>query len=266
MNFDHVAVERTDGVARISLERPATHNSLDRQTAADLQSAVEQVVDDHEVRCIVLTGTEGVFCTGADLSVLDGNEGDGASDDPRRLREIATRLHATVAHLANARKPVVIGVNGVAAGGGLGLALCGDIVLAAEDARFEFAYPKLGLSGDGGSTYFLPRLVGLRKTQELALLDEPIPADEAVEIGLATEVVSGDDFGDRLAELVTRLADGPTRAYGATKRLLAESYGRNLRAQLAAETDSITQLARSDDYERGLSAFFEKTEAEFEGR
>ncbi|WP_158056302.1 enoyl-CoA hydratase/isomerase family protein [Halorussus halophilus] len=265
MDFDNVSVERTDGVARISIERPATHNSLDRQTAADLQAAVERVVDDRAVRCVVLTGTESVFCTGADLSVLDGDS-NGDSDDPRRLREIATRLHATVAHLATARKPVVAGVNGVAAGGGLGLALCADVVLASENARFEFAYPKLGLSGDGGSTYFLPRLVGLRKAQEIALLDEPIPADEAVEIGLATEVGPSGEFEDRLAELATRLADGPTRAYGATKRLLSKSYGRNLSAQLAAETDAITQLARTGDYERGLAAFFEKEEAEFEGQ
>lgn len=257
---DAITVERTDGVARIAIERADRHNTLDRATAAELQAAVESVVDDPAVRCLVLTGDEGVFCTGADLATLEGDP-----EDARRLRRIATRLHAAVDHLAGARKPVVAGVNGVAAGGGLGLALCADVVVAADSARFEFAYPRIGLSGDGGSTYFLPRLVGLRKAKEIALLDEPIPADEAAELELATECVPDDEFDDRLAEVAATLADGPTRAHGATKRLLEASFGRRLSAQLAAETDAITRLATTDDFERGLAAFFEAGDPEFRG-
>ncbi|MFC4448222.1 enoyl-CoA hydratase/isomerase family protein [Halorussus aquaticus] len=258
---EHVTVERTDAVARITLDRPETHNALDADAAAELQAAVESVADDPAVRCIVLAGIEGAYCTGADLSGMDGTR-----EDARRLRRIATRLHAAVGHLAGVRKPVVAGVNGVAAGGGLGLALCADIVVASDDARFEFAYPRIGLSGDGGSTYFLPRLVGLRKAKEIALLDEPIAADEAVEMGLATEAVESDSFEHRLAALATDLADGPTKAYGATKRLLAESYGRRLPAQMAAESDAITRLAATEDYAAGLAAFGEDEDATFEGR
>lgn len=258
---DTVSVERIDAVARITLNRPETHNALDREAAADLQTAVESVADDPAVRCIVVTGTDGAFCTGADLSVMDGNR-----EDARRLRRIAARLHAAVGDLATVRKPVVAGVDGVAAGGGFGLALCADLVVASDDARFEFAYPRLGLSGDAGSTYFLPRLVGPRKAREIALLDEPIPADEAVELGLATEAVAPESFENRLAELAADLADGPTRAYGATKRLLAGSHGRRLSAQLTAESDAITRLATTEDYQAGLAAFGGDEEPSFEGR
>lgn len=115
-------------------------------------------------------------------------------------------------------------VNGVAAGAGFSLALVGDIVLVSEDARFEYAYPRVGLTGDGGSTFFLPRLVGLRKAKEILLLGEPIDPDRAVELGIATETVPANDLDAHLNEVALQVADGPTEAFGATKRLLTESF------------------------------------------
>jgi 2-(1,2-epoxy-1,2-dihydrophenyl)acetyl-CoA isomerase len=258
---DHVTVERLDGVGRIVMDRPDHHNALNRAMAAELRDATADLVEDDDVRCLVLTGEGSAFNTGADLSTLEGDASDG-----RRLRGLASRLHGAVRNVATAPMPTVTGVNGVAAGGGFGLALSGDIVLVSAEARFEFAYPEIALSGDGGSTYFLPRLVGHRRAREIALLDEPIPPAEAVDIGLATEVAPADDFDDRLAELAATLADGPTRAYGATKRLLNRSYARDLPAQLAAETDGISSLATTADYARGHAAFFEKEDPAFEGR
>jgi len=258
---EHVRIERVEEVGRIVMDRPETHNALNRTMAARLRDATIELVEDDGIRCIVLTGTNGAFNTGADLRVLEGDP-----SDSRTLREIATSLHTAIAAVANAPKPAVTGLNGVAAGGGFGLAMSGDVVVATESARLEFAYPKIGLSGDGGSTYFLPRLVGHRRAREIALLDEPIPAAQAVKMGLATEVVPDDEFEDRLAAVAAGLAAGPTRAQADVKRLMNRSYSREMRTQLAAETDSLTRLTNTDDYARGIEAFGTDESAEFQGR
>jgi 2-(1,2-epoxy-1,2-dihydrophenyl)acetyl-CoA isomerase len=208
----------------------------------------------------VLTGTGRTFNTGADLGALSADAGDAAV-----IRSMAHQLHGTVSQLHRAPKPVVCGVNGVSAGGGIGLSVCGDIVLVAESARFEFAYPRIGLSADGGSSYFLPRLVGLRRAQEIAFRDEPVGAEEAVDIGLATEAVPDGEFEDRLAEEAARLADGPTRAHAATKALLRQSLDRQLDEQMATEASTIAGLTGTDDYRRGVEAFFAKEQPEFQG-
>lgn len=259
-DHEHVRVERVEDVGRIVMDRPERHNAMDRPMAAALRDAAVELAEDDGVRCIVLTGAGAAFNTGADLSTLSGDASDG-----RRLRSIATDLHTAVATLATAPKPAVTGVDGVAAGGGFGLALSGDIVVVSESARFEYTYPRIGLSGDGGSTYFLPRIVGYRRAREIVLQDDPIDPEEAVEAGLATELVPDDEFEDRLAAVAADLAEGPTRAHGAVKRLLDRSNSRDLPTQLAAESDSLTNLTRTDDYARGLAAFFEDGSPDFEG-
>ncbi|WP_435347365.1 enoyl-CoA hydratase/isomerase family protein [Haloarchaeobius sp. HRN-SO-5] len=259
--YDHVVVDRSDGVGRVTLDRGESYNSLDAATARDLRAAVTGLAEDDDVRCIQLAANGPAFCTGADLSTYEGDE-----TDAKRLDAVATPLHRAVETLASAPKPTVAAVDGVAAGGGLGLALASDVVVAHEDARFEFTYPRIGLSGDGGSTWFLPRLLGYRRARELALLDEPIPADEADEIGLVTETVGADDFDERVEEVTDDLAHGPTKAYSNIKRLLARSHERSLSAQLSAEKDTIARLAGTDDYEAGYAAFFGDEDPEFVGR
>lgn len=260
MADDPVTVERTDGVGRVVMDRPERNNSINRAMADDLRDAAIDLMEDDAVRAIVVTGSGGTFNTGADLSTLEGDESDGA-----RLRQLATQLHAAVEHLAGGPKPVVSGINGVVAGGGIGLAVGMDIVIMSEEARIEFAYPRIGVSGDGGSTYYLPRLVGLRRALDIALLDKAIPAGEAVDLGLASEAVPADEFDDRVAEVATELAAGPTLAHAATKALLRESLDRGHGAQLAAEAESIAALTDTEDYARGIEAFFEKEQAEFTG-
>ncbi len=258
--YDHVRVEHVEDVGRLVLDRPDANNAMDARMAAEMAAAATELAGDGAVRCIVLTGSSGTFNTGADLTVLSGDAGDA-----RTLREIAGSLHATVTTLARADKPVVCGVNGVAAGGGVGPAICGDVVVVAGSARFEFAYPRIGLSADGGSTYFLPRLVGLRRAQELAFRDEPIGAEEAADIGLATEAVADDAFDERLAEVAAELAAGPTRAFATTKALLRTSFDRTLEGQLSREAETLTALTATGDYERGIEAFFEDAEPSFRG-
>ena len=258
--MEHVSVTRTDAVGRITMDRPESNNALNPDMSEQLHEAAIELVEDDDVRCIVLTGSGGTFNTGADLGALSADASDAAL-----IRSLAHQLHGTVSQLHRAPKPVVCGVNGVVAGGGLGLSLCGDIVLVAESARFEFAYPRIGLSADGGSSYFLPRLVGLRRAQEIAFRDEPVGSGEAVEVGLATEAVPDDAFEERLAEEAARLAAGPTRAHAATKALLRQSFDRQLDEQMATEAATIAGLTGTDDYQRGIEAFFEKEPADFRG-
>ncbi|QSG02682.1 enoyl-CoA hydratase/isomerase family protein [Natranaeroarchaeum sulfidigenes] len=259
--YEHVSVKRDGGVGYLRMDRADAYNAMNEMMAGEIRDAsIELMETDDDVRCTVLTGAGEWFNTGADLSQLEGDESDG-----RRLRDLASRIHTAVQHIATAPKPAVAGVNGVAAGAGFGLAMAADIVVVSEDARFEFAYPRLGLSGDGGITHFLPDLVGHRRAREIVLLDEPIDAEKAVELGLATEVVPASSFDDRVEELASELANGPTRAFGATKRLLTNSHTRSLDDHLDAETNTIARLAGTDDYARGHEAFFEESEPEFEG-
>ena len=262
MTDEHVSVTHAaDGtVGRLTFDRPEFNNAMNQQAADELNQAAIDLVEDESVRCIVLTGTGGAFNTGADLTTLSGDGSDGAA-----IRRIAGDLHGMVSQLVRAPKPVVCGVNGVAAGGGVGPAICGDIVLAAESARFEFAYPRIGLSADGGSSYFLPRLVGLREAQRIAFRDEPVGAEEAVDIGLATEAVPDDEFEERLVEEAAALAEGPTLAHAATKGLQRGSFDRSLNEQLATEAETIVGLTATADFERGLDAFLGDEDATFEG-
>jgi len=259
--YDRVTVSRDDGVATIAFDEPDRRNALDLEVGEDLLRAATALGEDPEVRCIVLTHESEFFCTGADLTALDGD----AADAPT-IRRLAGRLHEAVVQFHQAETPVVGGVDGVAAGAGFGLALAPDLLVLGQDARLEYAYPRIGLTGDGGSTFALPRLVGLRAAKEVVLLDEPIGPERAVELGLATEVAPPGEFEARLEELAGRVASGPTRALGAATRLMAESFDRSLEAQLAAETDAIAEAVRTEDYRRGVEAFFGDGDAEFVGR
>ncbi len=259
--FDSIAVDVDDGVATVTLDDPDARNALDLSTADELVSAATTLGEDPDVRCLVLTHTGQFFCTGADLGTL---EGDG-SDAPR-IRELAGRLHEAIVQFHQCETPVVGAIDGIAAGAGFSLALLPDLLVLSDESRLEFAYPRIGLTADGGSTFFLPRLVGLRAAKELVLLDEPVTPDRALELGLATEVVPAAEIDDRVSELAGDLAEGPTAALGNTMRLLTASYDRSLEAQLAAETDTIASATRTTDYERGFAAFFGDEDPAFTGQ
>ncbi len=250
MAYETIEYIREDSVGWIVLDREDAHNSINETMSEELPDAAQKLASDDDVRCIAFAANGPTFNTGADLTMLSGD----GSDEPL-IRSLANGLHEFVSQLVRAPKPVVTGVTGVAAAGGLGPSICGDIVLAGESARFEFAHPRIGLSGDGGSTYFLPRLVGLRRAQEIAFRDEPIGAAEAVEIGLVTDVVADEDLRARLAGAASRLASGPTSGYAVTKRLLTESLDTPLDTQLADEAAEIARLTNTEDFSRGHAAF-----------
>ncbi|WP_049907037.1 enoyl-CoA hydratase/isomerase family protein [Halovivax asiaticus] len=256
----HVTVEITDQIGQVTMDRPEKHNAMTPEMAESIATALADLSADDDVRCLVLTGSGGTFNTGADLAGLEGDERDEAVID-----SVADPLHASVRTMTSAPKPVVTGINGIVAGGGLGLALASDIAIMSEEARIQYAYPSIGLSGDGGITWLLPRLLGLRRAQRFALLNEGFDAIEAVDAGLVTEAVPGDSFDDRLAEVAAELASGPTKAFGTIRQLLFEGANRSLDDHLRHERDGVTGLTETDDYATGVGTFFEDEEPTFTG-
>lgn len=260
--YENLRVVREEGAATITLDSTTRFNTLNLGMTEELLHAAATLSEDSEVRCIVLTGSGEVFCAGADLGTFDETDERDASG----IRQLAPIFHDAVLQLHQAPKPVITGVNGVAVGAGFSMAILGDLVLINEEAHLQYGYSRIGLTGDGSSTFYLPRLVGLRRAKEIALLNEPIESDQAVEWGLATEAVSPDDFEERLDELARGVAQGPTRALGMTKRLLTESFDRGLADQMAEETDVIARASMTEDFQRGVRAFFNDEKPEFVGR
>jgi len=257
--YGAVRIEREGGGAHPRLTFEGPHDSLTGGDVEDLRDAVTALVES-DARAITLRGRDGAFCSGADLSEFAGDERDAV-----RLRRLAATLYDAVYGLHTAPVPVVTGVNGVAAGAGFGLALAGDLVTMRGDARLEFAYPRIGLVGDAGATWLLPRLVGLGHAREIILRDEPIGADHAVGLGLATTAVPVGEFDERLSDPAAELAAGPTVALGRAKRLLIRSFERDLAEGLAAETEAMAAAARTADFKRGHAAFLDDDEPAFEG-
>ncbi len=261
----HLTKEGPLGIIRI--ERLHRFNSLDTEAARELRDCAIQATRDDEIRCILLTGAKAAFCSGADLKFIyeRGNEVEGGPRYGPVFKEILSYLHATIQEIQRTPKPFVAGVNGVAAAGGFGLAMCCDLVYASESAWFEWAYFRTGLSGAESTTFFLPRLVGSRKAKELMLLSPRLTAQEALELGLVNGVFPEADFEHRILKITRELATGPTRAFGLAKQLMAQSVPGYLEEHLNQELRALVHSADTEDFHRGLKAFLEKERPEFRG-
>jgi 2-(1,2-epoxy-1,2-dihydrophenyl)acetyl-CoA isomerase len=225
---------------------------------------------------VVITGTGGIFCSGADLKYIRGGgdsrdfgylhpEGQGPETGfGESFKQILEYLHSTISEIKRAPKPFIAAVDGVAAAGGFGIAMACDLVFASERSSFEWAYHKTGLTGAESSTFFLPRLVGLRKAMELVLLNPRLTAAEALAHGLINRVIATQTFEPDVREIASRLAAGPTEAYGIAKRLINQAAGVDqLDYHLDEELRALARIAGGKDFAEGLSAFFEKRSAEF---
>jgi 2-(1,2-epoxy-1,2-dihydrophenyl)acetyl-CoA isomerase len=251
-----------DSVAHVTLNRPEAGNALNLELAQELLRAVMRCDEEREVRAVVLASAGRMFCVGGDLRSFT-EQGEQLS---QHLKEVTTYLHAAISRLARMDPPVVAAVHGAAAGAGLSLTCACDLVVAAESARLSMAYSKAGLTPDGSSTYYLPRLVGFKRAMELTLTNRELSAQEAVEWGIVTRVVSDDDLYENATELASQLAAGATKALGAAKRLLHIGWTETLETQMEHEAQTIADIARTADAREGIAAFMEKRSPEFTGK
>ena len=261
LEYEAIRFEVEGALARITLARPEVFNAMSRQLMKELATVAIECDESPAIRAILLTGEGKAFCAGGDLEEFAG-VGDQLSS---HLKELTMFLHAALSRFARMDPPLVIAVNGVAAGAGLSLAASGDLVIAGESAKFTVAYTKAGLVPDGSSTFYLPRLIGLRRAQELIFTNRVIDAATALDWGLVTRVVSDGDLLSESESLARKMADGPTLAFGAAKSLLLASTGDSIEAQMEREARRIADAVRSVDGREGIAAFVAKRKPVFQG-
>lgn len=254
-----IAVEAAHGVVTITLDRPERKNAIDARMASELMAVLGATAHDASTRVVVITGRGDAFCSGADLAGLSGRDAANGLAHMRNIHRLATLLH-------DLPQPTIARIGGVAAGAGLNLALGCDLTLASTEARFSQIFVRRGLSTDFGGAWLLPRLVGLHRAKELALLGDVVPSAEAERLGLVNRVVPPDALDALVAEWASRLADGPPIALTMTKRMLNRSFETSFEAQLDAESTAQAYNFSTQDTAEAMRAFFDKRAPRFEGR
>lgn len=263
MSDDSILFEPRDGVAHITLNRPGVLNSFDTAMSARLQQVLADVAADRDLRSVYLTGAGRAFCAGQDLAEAAPKDGLRMTDFAGHVRKVYNPL---VVAIRNLEKPVICGVNGVAAGAGASLALACDIVLAAEEACFIQAFIKIGLVPDTGATYFVPRIAGMAQAAALMMLGDRLPAPRALELGMIYKVCTLEQLETVGTGLADQLATQPTAALAMIKQMLNASLHNTLEQQLDMEAEYQGRAAATDDYTEGVSAFLAKRKPSFMGR
>lgn len=259
--MEFVSLSKTDHLAEIALNRPEKYNCFNRQMALELQAALDDCRDDELIRAVYLTGIGKAFCSGQDLQEVT------SEDAPSFSTILSEHFNPIIIRLRELEKPVVCGVNGVAAGAGANIALACDLTVAAESASFIQAFCKIGLIPDSGGTFILPRLVGWQRAAGMMLLGDPVPAPEAERIGLIYKVFPDKTFAKEARALAERLAHMPTKALSMTKRALNYSmFNNELEKQLAIEEQLQSSAGLTEDYQEGVQAFLEKRKPVFKGK
>ena len=260
MSFETIILERKNGVATLTLNRPEKLNAINRKMAEELNEAVVEVAKDTEVRVLVITGAGRGFCSGAD--VVDMTQ----SAAPIENRYWVQMLSKVTLALTDLEKPVIAKVNGVAAGIGCSFAMCADVIIASESARFSLIFSRIGLVPDGGSLFHLPRLVGPARAKELIFTAKMLEAKEAERIGLINKIVSPDELDNEVNMLAKQLAEGPTLALGMAKKIVNKGLSMDLSSVLECEAFAQAIAGTTEDAQEGIIAFLEKRKAEFKGR
>jgi 2-(1,2-epoxy-1,2-dihydrophenyl)acetyl-CoA isomerase len=264
MDNQEITYAVRNGVGWIRLNRPDKLNALNTRLAQETLDALASAREDEGVRCLVITGEGRGFSAGQDLTEFTAATGDGGGtlDVAEHLRSGYNRMITSIAELP---MPVIAGVNGVAAGAGLSLALACDVRIASDAARFLQAFVKIGLVPDSGSNWLLPRVVGFARALELSITGDTIGADEALRIGLVHRVVPAEEFEATVTDFAERLAAAPTLAIGATKALMTEALRLSLTETLEREAVTQADLAGSADFAEGIGAFLDKRQPNFTG-
>ena len=262
MDYTTLLFDVRDNVAHITLNRPEAANSINEEMGKDLMHAALRCDEDPEIRAVLISGAGKIFSGGGDLKAFSAK----GNQLPYHVKEITTYLHAAMSRLTRMDAPVVAAVHGAVAGAGMSIAIACDIVVAAETTRFMVAYTRAGLVPDGSSTYFLPRIVGLKRALELTLTNRMFSAQEALQWGLVTRVVPDNELLAQASAMAVQLAAGPTRAYGISKRLLHSGWTETLETQMENESQAIANSARTADAREGITSFLEKRPPKFKGQ
>lgn len=258
-------VDETSGIATIMLNRPHALNTLNQAMVAGFNEVTAQIAGNDAIRAVVIEGAGPHFMAGGDIKYFHSILQDPEYRRREILEEMISKVHESISRIRSMEKPVIASVHGAVAGFGLSLMNACDLAIAASDSYFTLAYCHIGTSPDGGSTYGLPRLAGMKQVMEIALLGDRFDAETALRMGLINRIVPVDELAKATNILAKRLAQGPTLALGRTKRLLNESLNRNLSGQLRAEQESFVVCAMSRDFAEGVTAFIEKRKPEFKG-
>ena len=262
MAYQAIDFSVRDHVAHLVLNRPDQGNVINVDVAKELLAASIECDENPEVRAVLIRSQGPMFSGGGDLKTFAKK----GSSLPGYLKETTTYLHGAISRLVRQSAPTVCAVQGFAAGGGFSLAIAGDLVIAAESAKFTMAYTRAGLTPDGSSTYFLARLIGLRRAVDLALTNRVLTAAEALEWGLISRVAKDDELAETAEGLAIQLASGATWALGAAKDLLHRGLTESLETQMELETRAIADAVRTADGCEGIAAFLEKRKPKFIGR
>jgi 2-(1,2-epoxy-1,2-dihydrophenyl)acetyl-CoA isomerase len=266
MKFDTLLFEKRDRVAHVTLNRPEKLNALNLAMVEDLRAAAAAIAADAEVRAVMLSGSGRAFSSGADLTRDDFFQNPGMSVGQSIGRSLTDRFNPMVSAWYDLQVPVVVAVNGIAAGAGMSLALIGDVVIAAHSATFlQLFAPKLGLMPDLGSTFYLPRLVGTARAKGMTLLGDPLPAAEAARWGLIWASVEDETLMEHATKTAQRFAAGPTQAFTRIKAVFNQQPAPTLAAQLALEAVAQAALGDTKDFTEGVLAFRSKRAPSFTG-
>jgi len=262
VKYQHLDFTVDKQIARITIMRGDVFNSLNLEAMQELMHIANHCGSDADIRVAILTG-EGsrAFCAGGDVAAFEKSDNVSIL-----LKEMTTCLHTAVSRFARMNAPLIARVNGVAAGAGLSLMAASDMAISTDQSRFTSAYTAIGLTPDGSSSYFLPRIIGARRTMELYMTNRTLNADEALDWGLVNQVVPADALDETVDKLAKQLAQGPTLAYGGIKKLVQMSFNDTLESQMERETRSIVRMGSTPDGIEGVKAFIEKRKPEFKGK
>jgi len=259
IDFKTMTFAINNRIATIILNRPDAANGLNFEMAYELNQAAIRCDNNEDIKAVIITAQGRFFCAGGDIQAMqdyDGNNGEG-------VKRIADELHRALSVFARMDAPVIMAINGTAAGAGFSMAVTGDLVVAAESAKFTMAYTKVGLSPDGSSSYYLPRLIGLRRTQELMITNRVLSAQEAMDWGLVTKVVADDQLMVEAEKMALICVDGAKGSNATVKQLLLASFNNSFETQMELEGRGIADCGNSADGKEGVTAFLEKRKPVF---
>lgn len=262
--YETIIYEKSEGIATISLNRPNALNAVNERMGQELLDALRTAERDDEVRCLIITGKGRAFCAGEDIQALRGEYERG--ENPKLGERLLHKYNPIITRIRRIEKPVIAAVNGVAAGAGAGIAYSCDIRVASDSAKFLQAFIRVGLAPDSGTSFFLPRLVGFAKALELSLTGDELTSKDAERFGLVSKVVPGEQLMATAKELAIKLAAGPTKAIGLTKRALNKSVSSDLERVLEYESYLQGIAGATADHLEAVRAFFEKRKPVFKGK